>query len=62
MDTLWTCRKCGCGLKTQKVVFDYLGHSFSHELPRCPQCGKALITGELAEGKITEVETTLEDK
>ena len=58
----WICRKCGKPLKLQKIVFDYLGHSFSHELPQCPQCGKVMITGELAAGKITEVETMLEDK
>ena len=58
----WTCRKCGIPLKTQKVVFEYLGHSFSHELPKCPQCGKVMISGQLAEGKMVEVETLLEDK
>jgi len=62
MNDTWICRKCGKPLETQKVVFEYLGHSFSHEVPRCPQCGKVLISGLLADGKITEVETTLEDK
>jgi predicted RNA-binding Zn-ribbon protein involved in translation (DUF1610 family) len=62
MDDQWSCRTCGIPLKKQKVVLTYLGHSFSHELPQCPQCGKVMITGELAEGKITEVETMLEDK
>ena len=29
---------------------------------RCPHCGRAMIPGELAEGKMAEVETMLEDK
>ena len=62
MDEVWTCRKCGKPLTQKKVVFTYLGHSFSHELPQCPQCGKTMISGELAGGKMVEVETMLEDK
>ncbi|MCL2166133.1 MAG: DNA-binding protein [Clostridiales bacterium] len=62
MDGHWLCRKCGQQLILQKVVFEYLGHSFSHELPTCPTCGKSMISGELAENKMAEVEATLEDK
>jgi rubredoxin len=62
MNDAWICRKCGVPLVTQKVVFEYLGHSFSHDVPKCPQCGKVMISGELAEGKVVEVETMLEDK
>lgn len=62
MNDNWICRKCGQPLVLQKVVFTYLGHSFSHELPKCPQCGQVMIPGDLAEGKMAEVETTLEDK
>lgn len=62
MESNWVCRICGKTLTTQKVVFEYLGHSVSQELPRCPQCGKVLITSELAVGKMAEVEVLLEDK
>ena len=58
----WKCRKCGKELVPEKVVFDYLGHTFSETLDRCPHCGRAMIPGELAEGKMAEVETMLEDK
>ena len=58
----WKCRKCGKALVPEKVVFDYLGHTFSETLHRCPQCGRAMIPGELAEGKMAEVEAMLEDK
>jgi len=62
MEETWTCRRCGEALVLQKIVFAYLGHSFSHELPACPNCGKAMISATLAEGKMAEVEATLEDK
>ena len=62
MDEGWTCRKCGKPLEQKKVVFTYLGHSFSHTLPQCPQCGKTMVSGKLAGGKMVEVETLLEDK
>ncbi len=62
MEENWICRKCGRPLEKKKVVFDYLGSHFAHELPCCPVCGKVFISAELAEGKIAEVEQMLEDK
>lgn len=58
----WLCLQCDVPLKPDKVVFEYLGHSVSHELLKCPGCGKALIPADIAEGKMAEVEVTLEDK
>jgi hypothetical protein len=40
----------------------YLNHEFTHELLRCPACGQVYIPEDLATGKISEVETMLEDK
>jgi RNase P subunit RPR2 len=62
MEEKWTCRRCGKPLVQEKTVFEYLGHTMSHELLKCPQCGKVLVPGKLAEGKIAETETMLEDK
>lgn len=62
MEEKWVCLKCGLPLEVDKVVFEYLGHTVSQELYKCPQCGEALIPGQLAEGKMAEVEETLEDK
>lgn len=61
-DKNWKCGKCGVALVTQKVTFNYLGRTFSHEVQRCPQCGNVLISRELAEGRMAEVEEQLEDK
>ena len=40
-DKEWKCMKCGEKLAPRKVVFDYMGHSFSEEFLSCPKCGYA---------------------
>jgi len=45
-----------------ETKFSYLGHEFTHPVPKCPICGFVYIPEELATGKISEVETMLEDK
>ncbi len=61
-DRVWKCAKCDRELVVKKTVLAYLGHTVSHEVPMCPQCGKVYISRELAEGRMSEVEQTLEDK
>jgi hypothetical protein len=56
------CAKCGEPLTLLETKFSYLGHDFTHQVPRCPSCGLAYISEDLATGKIAEVETMLEDK
>ncbi len=56
------CCKCGIPMETGAVSFAYLGHNFSAELPKCPQCGQVYLSEELVKGKVTQVETGLEDK
>lgn len=58
----WMCAKCGVPLVPTKVVFQYMGRSFGHEVPACPKCGKAFISKDLALGKMAEVEALMEDK
>lgn len=62
MEEKWQCRKCRCELVDKKVVFDYLDHTFSETLKRCPVCGRVFIPVNLAEGKMTEVEEMFEEK
>ncbi|MDD3168900.1 MAG: DNA-binding protein [Eubacteriales bacterium] len=59
---IWKCARCAEELQTKKIVFSYLGHTFSHEVPTCPKCGKVFISKELATGRMAEVEELLEDK
>jgi len=61
-DSNWKCAKCGLALVPKKTTFEYLGHTFSHEVPVCPRCGAVFISQELAEGRMAEVEEQLEDK
>ena len=59
---VWTCGKCKVPLVLKKAVFSYLGRDVTHEVSRCPVCGKVQIPKDLAEGKMAEVEGQLEDK
>ena len=61
-DLNWTCEKCGRRLIIGKVTVEYLGNQFVTDLPRCPGCGRAHISEDIATGKMAEVEQLLEDK
>jgi hypothetical protein len=61
-EKVWKCGVCKCDLVPKKVVLEYMGYNISHQLPACPKCGKVYISKELAEGRMCEVEQTLEDK
>ena len=56
------CTKCKVEMEVRKTTFLYMGHEMTHPILRCPVCGQAFITEELARGKIAEVEMELEDK
>jgi len=56
------CLRCGVELVLMKTQFSYLRHTFHTEIPRCPECGQAFVPEELAKGRMSEVETSLEDK
>lgn len=56
------CAKCGIKLTLGKVQLTYLGSSFPVELYRCTQCSMVYIPEELANGKMKQVEASMEDK
>ena len=56
------CVKCDARLVPLKTTFAYLKHEFYVDIPRCPVCGQVYVSEELAKGKMSEVETSLEDK
>ena len=58
----WICASCGCALEQQKTQVFYLESAFDVSLPTCPMCKLRLMPKSLAEGKVVEVETLLEDK
>ena len=61
-DREWKCSKCNTRLVMKKTVFSYLRRDVTHEVWRCPKCGKVFIPKSLAEGRMAEVEQQLEDK
>jgi hypothetical protein len=61
-DDSWLCGKCNQPLQLQKMQATYLGNVFSIDLPKCAECGTALVTEEMAVGKLAEAEQILEDK
>lgn len=56
------CGKCGVPLEPMEAHFKYLKRQFKYTVPRCPKCGFVYISEDLANGRIKEVETVLEDK
>ena len=56
------CARCKVELVEKQVMFSYMRRTFGHNVPMCPNCGKAYISRELAEGRMAEVEVLLEDK
>ncbi|MBN1811774.1 MAG: hypothetical protein JXA14_08055 [Anaerolineae bacterium] len=58
----WLCANCQVPLEAGKVTVSYLDSAFPVELLHCPKCGLALVSEELATGRMAEVEKTLEDK
>ena len=58
----WTCGKCGEPLVSATVRVRYLGATLSLELLKCLKCGTAMVTEEVATGKMAEAEQVLEDK
>lgn len=57
-----TCEACGLALACRPVRLSYLGVNFDVELPSCPSCGAVYISDEVADGRMREVELSLEDK
>jgi hypothetical protein len=58
----WVCGHCNIPLKITPVQIEYLGSAFPVDLPKCPTCGMVFIPESLANGKMLEVEKSLEDK
>jgi hypothetical protein len=47
----------------REISVDYLDYHFDNEkAPRCPKCGLIYISEELVNGKVTKLETLLEEK
>lgn len=56
------CDKCKVEMVELEVQFSYLDRSFRYKVPRCKECGQVYIPEELVDGRISDVEKSLEDK
>jgi len=56
------CCKCGVALEERKTVFNYMGFTFSANLPGCPVCGQVFIPEEIVKGRMAAAEMELEEK
>ena len=56
------CNQCRCPLEEKRVDFEYLGHTFFADAPRCPVCGQVYLSEELVRGRVAEGAMELEDK
>jgi uncharacterized Zn finger protein len=54
--------QCDVRLEPMEAHFTYLKRSFRHVVLRCPECGLVYISEDVAEGRMKQVETALEDK
>lgn len=56
------CDRCKVEMKEMEAQFSYLGKSFRHKVNRCPECGQICLSEELVTGRMSEVESMMEDK
>ena len=56
------CSRCSCSLEEIEIHVTYLERHFTHKVPRCPQCGQVYISEEVTEGRMAQLEKSLEEK
>ena len=56
------CNKCKASLELIEAKFTYLDKKFSHKVLRCPSCGQVYFPEELVNGKIKQLEYSMEEK
>lgn len=61
-ESKYICLKCDRELVPDNVNLHYMGMQIAHQFLRCPVCKQVFISEETALGKMSEIETLLEDK
>ncbi len=56
------CDLCKIKMVMKEATFEYLGRTLKHKVLRCPSCGQVYVSEDLAKGRMSEVESLLEDK
>ncbi len=56
------CDACQIEMEEMEAQFAYLDKFFRHKVLRCPLCGQVYLPQELVEGRMKDVEKTMEEK
>ena len=56
------CDRCDVELEELEAQFSYLDRSFRHKVLRCPKCGQVCLSEEIVNGRMSEVESLMEEK
>lgn len=56
------CSRCKVEMELRDATFSYLERTFQHKVMRCPQCGQVHLPEELVKGRMSQVESAMEDK
>ena len=56
------CDKCKVEMQELDAQFSYLGKSFRHKVTTCPESGQVSHSQELETGRMSHVESMMEDK
>ena len=56
------CDSCQVEMEELEVQFEYLDKFSRHRVLRCPVCGQVFLPQELVEGRMKDVEKSMEEK
>ena len=56
------CDKCEVEMDELDAQFSYLDRTFRHKVQRCPECGQVCLSEDIVTGRMSEVESLMEDK
>lgn len=56
------CSKCNVPMQEIEASFYYLEKTLQHPVWRCPNCGQVYLDEEIVNGRMHDVEDSLEEK
>lgn len=56
------CDRCKVEMEEIDTNFSYLDRTFRHKALRCPECGQVFLPEKLVTGRMSEVESLIEEK
>ena len=56
------CDKGEVEMEEMEAQFSYLDRNCRHKVQRCPKCGQVCLSEEIVTGRMSEVESLMEEK